>query len=101
MVAPLHQPAPPHNEFALIGCRSSPTNTLAVDQQTLLLLLPGQAARMGHSMANAADLSTRQQLAAAAASAAHLAPKETQEWAEGGWWKCQGQAAPAGLIPRE
>lgn len=60
-----------------------------------------KAARMARGAAYAADLAARQQLAAAAAGAAHLAPKETQEWAEAGWWKCQGQMAPAGLIPRK
>jgi hypothetical protein len=61
-----------------------------------------QAARMARSsMHQAADLAARQQQAVAAAAAAHLAPKETQEWAEAGWWKCEGQQAPAALISRE
>jgi hypothetical protein len=60
-----------------------------------------QAARMARSMNMAADLAARQQQALAAAAAAHLAPKETQEWAEAGWWKCEGQQAPAALIPRK
>jgi hypothetical protein len=60
-----------------------------------------QAARVARGIADAAELSARQQLAAAAAVAAHLAPKETQEWVEAGWWKCQGHGVPARLIPRE
>eukprot|EP00879_Flechtneria_rotunda_P002126 GHRR01002308.1.p1 GENE.GHRR01002308.1~~GHRR01002308.1.p1 ORF type:complete len:2960 (+),score=1151.97 GHRR01002308.1:374-9253(+) len=47
----------------------------------------------------AEDLAVRQQIAAAAAMNVRRAPQETKEWAEAGWWKCEGQGAPAGLIP--
>lgn len=47
------------------------------------------------------DLSARQAVAAAAARSARLAPKETQEWCEAGWWKWDGAQAPPDIIPGE
>lgn len=48
---------------------------------------------------DAADLAARSGVAAAAGSASNMVrvPKETKEWAECGWWRCEGPQPQ--LIP--
>lgn len=79
---------------ALFGCLlSKPLN--AITMCVLLALSQAMAAR------HAADLSARSRIVFEASDESNQVrvPKETKEWAETGWWKCEGPQPQ--LIPGE
>ncbi|GBF98301.1 hypothetical protein Rsub_10964 [Raphidocelis subcapitata] len=72
---------------------------MAVAQDEGFLMVPPPAAAAPLAAGFGEELRARGRSAANAARRARAAPQETKEWAEAGWWRQEGRAAPPETIP--